>query len=400
MVSKFRAYQGGVERHIEDLMKELGSRGHQVGSFTSEDLESTGGATFTSEPRGVRQKILVARDLLWNQRARDSFRERLRAFSPEIVHFHSIYHQLSPSLLGAFDGPQVMTLHDYKLAAPCYTLIRDGRICTDCVGRSLPIPSVRHRCVGGSVLGSSLCAAEHLIHRRRYESAIDRFIVPSEYARGIMVQAGLDADALATIPWGVAPTDIDRERSALEGIRVVYAGRLHDSKGIMVLLDAWKLVDSRYGARLLIAGGGELGADVTGFADSNARVTYMGVLSSEDARRLIGSADLVVVPSLAAETMGLTALEALRAGVPLISSGSGALAELTGAGVIEVQPIADELARTINGLLSDPGRLSGIRAELAVRDLGTYTVGGMVDRIEAEYLIAQDRKARARSAIS
>ena len=202
-------------------MSGLRDRGHEVRLFSSEDVVAAGGRIFSASEAGT-DRVNSARALLWNARARSLFRNVAEEFCPEVVHYHSISHQLSPSVIGAFDGPSIMTLHDYKLSAPCYTLARDGEICQDCVGKVFAAPAIRYKCVAGSAAGSAICAIEGAIHRHRYRSEIGRFIVPSRFAFDIAVRGGLPADRVSIVPWGVASASGDFPRRANVAF---YAGR-------------------------------------------------------------------------------------------------------------------------------------------------------------------------------
>ena len=59
-----------------------------------------------------------------------------------------------------------MTVHNYRLMCLNGMLLRDGRPCEDCVGRS-PWAGVRHRCYRDSVIASTAAAATIVYNRRR-----------------------------------------------------------------------------------------------------------------------------------------------------------------------------------------------------------------------------------------
>lgn len=386
LVSKFQTFQGGVEKHIQDLTAGLRNKGYEVDFFGSEDVEAAGGTVFRRDAQGVSGKLASARSALWNSSARSLLKDQVERFQPDLIHYHSIYHQLSPSVLGVFSGPTVMTLHDYKLAAPCYTLYRDGEVCRECVGSEIALPSLKHGCIGNSVVQGSMCIAESMLFRRRYEQNINRFIVPSQFVRGVMIDAGLPDEKLAVVPWGleVGPSGA-RSQVQRSKPKVVFAGRLHVSKGIEPVLEAWQRARLGAVADLVIAGSGELQEEVLSAAVSDASISYLGMLTPSAASELIADADLILITTLAPETMGLTALEAILRGVPILTSGRGALADLAGHGVTELGSMdAGEIANQLTKLLS-PGQLEAQRAALAGRDLSMYTLDAMLERILTEY---------------
>jgi glycosyltransferase involved in cell wall biosynthesis len=363
--------------------------------FTSEDVTAAAGSVFDAGDRHDKSKIASAQKLLWNGQARRSFARAVEEFKPDVVHYHSIYHQLSPSLLGVFTGPQIMTLHDYKLAAPCYTLVRDGQICTECVGKTFATPAVKYRCVKDSAAASFLCSAESLFHRRRYEQQIDRFIVPSNYSFSVMVQAGLDPAALAVVPWGVQqnalparPERPEPELPTEPGLRkIIFVGRLHITKGVEVILEAWRQRTPNARLRLVIAGEGALVPEVQKMAAEDSSVHYLGMVDPADIPALLRDADLMVMPSLSPETMGLSALESLVQGTPILASTRGALGDLAGAGVIQVDDMHPEAwAQALDALFTEENLIDQVRRDLAGRDLSTYTQERMVTSLHDHYL--------------
>ncbi|QWF21707.1 glycosyltransferase family 4 protein [Nocardioides sp. LMS-CY] len=386
MVSKFAGFQGGVERHLADLSVGLVRAGHEVDLFSSELLPKRARAFDVNAGSAAdRAKALV--QMYWNRAARQALETKVGDFEPDVVHMHSIYHQLSPSVLGVFAGPTVMTLHDYKLAAPCYTLYREGQVCRDCVGRAVPVPAVIHRCIQGSVAASAACSVEAVLYRRRYRSAADRFIVPSQFSRDAMVRAGLPREKIRVIPWAsTSATHSARRFVERERVSLLFMGRLHPTKGIRELLDAWAELGSPAGGRLRIAGDGELAGLVVERTRVDPTIEYLGHVEPNRASELVAGADLMVVPSLFPETMGLSALEALVSGTPILTSGRGALSGLAGPGVLEFSEMeARVMARTLRLLISEPERLGSMREQLQRRDLSRYRPERMIREIADVY---------------
>lgn len=381
LISKFKKFQGGVERHLYDLIDGLVGRGHEVKLISSEDVEEAGGTIFSASASGL-SRIKSAQVLLWNSCARIVVERAVKEFRPDIVHYHSIYHQLSPSVLGAFDVPTVMTLHDYKLSAPCYMLYRDDDICQLCVGKVLATPAIRHKCVSGSRAASALCAAEGMVHRRRYRSGVQRFIVPSRFAFDVAVRGGLPPGRVSVVPWG---TVSERGPSSYEAKVAFFGGRFERTKGLHVLLRAWQALPANHGCALRIAGQGALESMVREVTSQDPTVVCLGMLDGEAVAREVRAAAVAVVPSLFPETMGLAALEALMAGTPVISSGRGALADLSGPGTWTLPNVdVSDLSDALEALLIE-GQAVAYRRDLGERDLSLYGFDRMLDAIESEY---------------
>jgi rhamnosyl/mannosyltransferase len=134
---------------------------------------------------------------------------------------------------------------------------------------------------------------------------------------------------VAIIPFGI---DLDRYRrrdperlSQIEdlrarsrGPRLLFVGRLVYYKGLHVLLDAAR----DWPGTVWIAGDGplepELRAQAARFGD---RVRFLGRVTDEDLPALYQAADAFVLPSVArTETFGVVQVEAMAAGLPVIST--------------------------------------------------------------------------------
>ena len=89
----------------------------------------------------------------------------------------------------------VQTVHNYRHACVSAVLWRDGRVCEDCLGRSLAWAGVRHRCYRGSRAASAVVAAGAGLHRLlgTWRHKVDAFIALTEFQRGRLVAAGLPA---------------------------------------------------------------------------------------------------------------------------------------------------------------------------------------------------------------
>ena len=323
-VNKFAHVVGGVETHIDQLMAQQASAGSIVELFTSEDVAGPG---FSPARTSLSGRAASLATLLWSRAARTALRQRIRAFRPDVIHYHSIYHHLSPSVLVDRQVTSVMTLHDYKLAAPCYLLFRDGNECTLCVGRSFPAPAVRYRCVKDSVAGSLACAVEQTAHKGAYRNGVHAFIVPSDAARRHLSESkAVDSRRLHVVPHGVV---VPARSAPLADSppRVVFVGRLAPEKGMGMLLDAWISAALPEPWELVIAGDGPERAGLERRAHLS-RVRFLGHVESGALARIFEQASVVVLPSQVPETFGLSVAEAMAQGVPVLVSDSGNLPDL------------------------------------------------------------------------
>lgn len=193
--------------------------------------------------------------------------------------------------------------------------------------------------------------AEALEHR-----LADAVVAASSFAKKSLLENGVLEDRIHVIPYGVGDEWIEaggarRQRPRVPGrpFRFLYAGYVTARKGVGILLDAWREMDVS-GMELRLAGGGSIGA-------GNARnVVFLGQTSRGDMLREMAEADAFVFPSLF-EGFGLVLLEAMAAGLPVITTPNTAGPDLLRHGREGlIVPAGDSraLRRAMEGLRADP----------------------------------------------
>lgn len=311
---------------------------------------------------------------------------------PDVAHVHNTWFASTVSVVAALAArgvPVVVTLHNYRLVCANAMLHRDGRPCEDCVGR-LPWPAVRHRCYRGSLPASLAAATAVAADRRTWASAVDVFLVLSDFARERFVRAGLPAGRLRVTPNVVADPGPRPQPPSRSGT-VVFAGRLSPEKGVDVLLDAWARA-APPGLELLVVGDGPARAALQPRAP--AGVTFTGRLAPDEVSALLRRARAAVLPSLWYEGQPMIVLEAFSAGLPVVGSDLGGIPEL--------------LAGQGDGWLAAPGDADAWAAALArLRDDDLVDAAGAAARrtwqqrhspeaglraLEAAYAQAQARR--------
>lgn len=163
----------------------------------------------------------------------------------------------------------------------------------------------------------------------------------------------------------VAPVDAAerRRRLGVDGPYVLWIGGLEPRKNVTGLVDAFGRLDGD--VRLVLAGGavrwfpaGE--DDVRRAVDSlppavRGRVTMTGYVDDDDRAALLVGARAFAYPSLS-EGFGLPVLEAMSAGVPVVTSDRSALPEVAGDAALLADPLdADALAAALRTALADDG---------------------------------------------
>jgi glycosyltransferase involved in cell wall biosynthesis len=276
--------------------------------------------------------------------------ERLREFRPDVVHIHNFFPTLTPSIHYACYNaaiPVVQTLHNYRLLCPAATFLRDGKVCEDCMKRRVAWPAILHGCYRKSRLGSAAVASMLLVNRTAgtWNRTVSRYIALTEFARLKFIEGGFPADKVSVKSNFLSP---DPGAGAGDGGYALYVGRLSSEKGVVTLLNAWRI--ARPSRTLKIVGDGPLAADVKAYADRDKSIEVMGWRNKEVVTQLISRAEFLVFPSLWYETFGLVAIEAMAAGLPVIASDLGAMSEL--------------IANRKTGLLFPPGSAEGLASAI------------------------------------
>ncbi len=336
MVNKFHYPRGGAEHYMFRLAGLLEQGGAQVDYFAMHDERNlpcptdryfVSEVSFEQPPEGLTGRVGMAGRMVYSLEARRKMARLLADRPVELAHVHNIYHQLSPSLLAPLHRrgvPVVMTVHDFKLVCPVYSLLSHGEICERCVGEGFG-PAVRRRCNRSSLSGSLLVAGETWAHRRLglYRDGIDVFITPSAFARERLVRGGYSADRVVVIPNCVVAADYHPLYRA--GDHTLYVGRLSREKGVEVLVQA--AIET--GARVKLVGDGPLRPALERMiAESGADVELLGFRSGDDLAAAVQAASAVVMPSICHDNCPLAVIEAMAWGKPVIGSRVGGIPEL------------------------------------------------------------------------
>jgi len=182
-------------------------------------------------------------------------------------------------------------------------------------------------------------------------------------AREVVEDLGADPDRVVAVPHGAPPVgrgDPSAGRALAGGARYVLAlGTVEPRKGLPDLVHAFGLLAEEDPDLLLVLAGPEgWGEEAVEAAihelgeGSRRRVRRLGWVGSGDRDDLLSGAAVLAYPSLY-EGFGLPPLEAMAAGVPVVSSDAGALPEVLGqAAALFPAGDASALAGALGGILA------------------------------------------------
>ena len=332
---------GGEDEVVEAEKRLLENAGIDVRQviFDNADLR---------ESESLAGDLRLAASAIWSRAAKRRVGSALDAHGSQLMHVHNTFSAASPSVYMAASErgvPVVQTLHNYRLVCPAATAFRDGRVCTDCVGRSVPWPAVLHACVRGSRPQSLVTSATIAVHRARgtYGRAISSYVALTDFQRQLMVQGGLPARRIGVIPNFLEP---DPGRGSDSRAGLLFVGRLTREKGIPALVKAAGLVPGI----VSVAGDGPL-SDIVEQADAAGHVSYLGRLTGASVADHIRRTTALILPSVWFEGLPLVLIEAFATGTPVVASRIGSLAELVEDGV--------------TGLFAEPGNVRDLAERIA-----------------------------------
>lgn len=264
-------------------------------------------------------------DTIWSRASYRMVKFQLQNKPYDLVHIQNFFPLFSPSVHHAAKStglPVVQVLHNYRLLCLNGLFYRHGRVCEDCLGRSIPLPGVVHSCYRASRMGSMVVAGMLTAHRflRTWQQQVDMFYTLSEFARDKLIAGGLPAARIIVKPNFVYPDPGPSRKDQRDFILLV--SRLEVEKGILTTLRAWQDYDLRI--PLKIVGDGPLASSIEAAARQMPYIEYLGRKKLDEVLDLMGKAHLVLFPTNWYETFGRVIIEAYSRETPVLVSDIGA----------------------------------------------------------------------------
>lgn len=200
--------------------------------------------------------------------------------------------------------------------------------------------------------------------------------------RSSVVYYGVEDQPVLSLPDGV--------------FQIAYVGRLVSEKGLPILIDAAGILEAeRVKFQLLMIGDGPERVSLEQQVERlglTAKVQFTGYLQGREMEDALAKVSAVVMPSIWEETAGLSAIEQMMRGRPVVVSNIGGLAEVTDDGGLKF-PVGDvkALAQCLTRLANDPA----LRAELGARArTRASTVFSLRRTVEEHFKILEDARGR------
>jgi glycosyltransferase involved in cell wall biosynthesis len=363
---------GGTEAYVAELARGLRARG--VDSVVTAPAGSLGADRYDHDGIPVYRFTMSRTDdvgQLYGEGDPDAasavgrILDEVRA---DVLHLHAFTRAASLRLARTARRqgvPVVFTYHTPTASCVRGTLLREGREtcdgaligqrCAACLLESRGVPLAARTALSrapsafGSAIGAAgatgswvtalrvreLVDARHDAFRQLLSEA-NAIVAVCEWVRALLLRAGAQPARLMLSRQGTpahTPPRPERPRSAGEGLRMAFVGRLHPSKGVHVVVAA--LVGNRvlpmtldvYGI-VQDAEGERYRDELRALAADDPRIRFCAPLPRDRVVDTLADYDLTVVPSQWLETGPLVVLESFAAGVPVLGSNLGGIGEL------------------------------------------------------------------------
>ncbi|MDD1711071.1 MAG: glycosyltransferase family 4 protein [Methanoregulaceae archaeon] len=261
--------------------------------------------------------------------------------------------------------PVIVTLTDFWLLCPKFIAVTRGGI--PCDG-----PRGGKRCAEECYEPSwKYRLRERLQEIERVKNQVSAFVSPTEFLKAIF--EGNRYRSLYRIPFGLDYQDVRITEKKYNDESAVVFGYLSTPvrhKGAHILVDAFLRANMQNTSLKLFGDGRadrEYYENLRSASNGDPRVEFCGRYRHEDLPSILGSLDVVVIPSLWWENSPLVLLTALACGVPAIVSDLGGLTEYVQNdlnGYAFKAGDVNALAAVIRKIASSPSTLQELRARL------------------------------------
>lgn len=241
-----------------------------------------------------------------------------------------------------------------------------------------------------SPAGFAYLAAERMMRKR-----MDGLIFESEFSRAAYLsKVGKAGVPTAVIHNGLKESEFEPLPHCDAAADFVFIGELRMLKGVSTLIEAAALLQRRHHIRIVGAGPDRARFEEMARAlPRGVKVEFMGAMPARSAFRL---GRIALMPSWN-ESLPYVALEAAAAGVPLIATRVGGVAEIFGgeAATLVEPKNAAALAAAMARALDDPASMAASALRLRARAAAHFSAKQMVESVNGFYgRLLDARKAR------
>jgi glycosyltransferase involved in cell wall biosynthesis len=339
---------------IEEESKNLIQHNHTVNKL----LLPTG----SSNSQSMKHADIII-SLIWSNRVYRDIRRSISSFKPDIIHFHSVLPFLSISAYFAAKGskiPTVQTLHNGRFVCVEGAFFWKNTYCQTCISKSSWYGVIRSCGRGRSINVLLTLINKYVLHPNRLYQWVDKFIAVSDFVKDKHVEAGFPEGSIVVKNNYFGEVQAIKNASRLDPKDrkgLIYVGRVSKAKGSDILK---KLIPKVSGPIHIVG----TGPGLSGLKEVSSKlglsnVKFWGHIARTEVIELLSSCRYSIIPSQCGESFGMSAVESMALGIPIIAAdvgGLGPLVKESKSGIV-VTPGAHELyIKAIDDLNSNPNK--------------------------------------------
>ncbi|MBR3133126.1 MAG: glycosyltransferase [Clostridia bacterium] len=276
----------------------------------------------------VIKKVLMTLGMIWSFKNYNNIKNIIKKERPDIVHVHTFFPLLSPSILYAAKHKNckvVATLHDTRFICPCATSLCNNEICNKC-GDSKYFRMCKYKCFKNSFFQSFFTAIVFKFHhfRKSFYKQIDKYICLNDNQISLLKKIGYEENKIVKKYNFVNEANIDSNNIKIDyelpSKFVVFYGRIGEEKGIRVLQKIWDKLDN---IPLVVMGSGPLEKEFSEWANGKEQVYYLGYVNHSVCLKIVEKSKFVVFPSIWYEGCSMVEIETQSVGKGLIATDLG-----------------------------------------------------------------------------
>ena len=360
IIHVLRAPLGGLFRHVVDVAQGQAERGHRVGLIAD---STTGGARANEALAALAphlalglQRVAIPRELRpADISALRSVSRQIRLADPDVVHGHgakgAALARLTPSAPNAI------------------------RVCTPHGGSLVYRP--------GTFDGAFYRTLEWVLKWRT-----DLFLFESAYIAGLFrAEIGRPPAMVRVVHNGIGEAEFTPIMPRPDATDIICLGELRPVKAFDVLIEALSLLKvSGRRVTATIAGEGPQGPELKALAEHFGIADQVRFAGHRPAREAFAMGRMLVIPSRA-KSLPYVVLEAIAAGLPVISTRVGGIPEIFGPEAESLIPADDVgvLVATIGAALDAPADIKRVAQTVKSRVHQEFSLAAMVDGGLAAY---------------
>lgn len=269
VANKYHFISGGAERYFLSIMEALRKRGIEpiplsvnysrslptpYQKYFIEPVVKDGEAKILNQNPTLREKISLAKQVIYNERTAESVKWIDRDHKPNLAYLLNFINHISPSVIDAchdLEIPVVMRMSDFNLVCASNMYYRDNRPCTDC--KKGLHHAILNRCVHGSLVRSMVSAFATSYHRwAGIYKKVSAFVAPTQFMKRELIELGFPEKIVHQINTFAKPqekTNPDRERPY-----ILFVGRFARYKGADTAIEAFSRVKNKRGVVFKLMG--------------------------------------------------------------------------------------------------------------------------------------------------